>query len=245
MSESDGLTDRLSQLPWLVKVSRTCDFQGSDVILVPVLQGLMPVKRSTVGANRFCHQISTLFEVNRMNLLKTAILVISLGSCTSFAPSALLGRQKHSYSTKIPAHQLCGPHRSLAVGPAVALRSRRCFGLRLDMGPIKDDDMNMDLDEDTLEGSVLAGKKMSRFHHGMTDAQLKIEKKLGERLLEAVIENDMDSVRQLCGVGEAGVTADPDYSDEYGFSCMMVAAKVRHRGHVCVRTTRPFLCSCV
>ena len=56
------------------------------------------------------------------------------------------------------------------------------------MDSMGDDDEDFVAGVDNLEGSVLAGKKMSRFHSGLTEAQLKLERKLGEKLFEAVVE---------------------------------------------------------
>ena len=51
--------------------------------------------------------------------------------------------------------------------------------------------------------------------------------RLGEDLMDAVRENDAARVKQLCAQKEA----DPAYADEYGFSCLHLAAK---RGYTAV-----------
>jgi hypothetical protein len=77
---------------------------------------------------------------------------------------------------------------------------------------------------DNLEGSVL---KLGPRVQG-EDPSKKLEyRKVGEALFEAVRESDVDQIRQLCTIGINGVTADPDYSDEFGFGCLHLAAKVR------------------
>lgn len=51
--------------------------------------------------------------------------------------------------------------------------------------------------------------------------------------MEAVSDNDMDEVRTLLKEGKGGVTADPNYADEFGFSCL----------HVCAKVNRPLILS--
>jgi hypothetical protein len=43
--------------------------------------------------------------------------------------------------------------------------------------------------------------------------------------MEAVSESDVDEVRRLCLKGERGVPADAEWADEFGFSCLHLAAK--------------------
>ena len=77
---------------------------------------------------------------------------------------------------------------------------------------------------DNLEGSVLKlGPRIS----GEDPSKKREYRKLGEALFEAVRDSDSDQIRQLCTVGINGVTADPDYSDEFGFGCLHLAAKVQ------------------
>jgi len=47
--------------------------------------------------------------------------------------------------------------------------------------------------------------------------------------MEAVVDNDMDEARSLLTQGKGGLTADPNFSDEFGFSCLHVCAKVSFR----------------
>jgi hypothetical protein len=77
---------------------------------------------------------------------------------------------------------------------------------------------------DNLEGSVL---KLGPRIRGEDPSKKQEYRKLGEALFDAVRESDVDQIRQLCTVGINGMTADPDYSDEFGFSCLHLAAKVR------------------
>ncbi len=76
---------------------------------------------------------------------------------------------------------------------------------------------------DNLEGSVL---KLGPRVTGEDPSKKREYIKLGEALFEAVRDCDVDQIRQLCTVGINGVTADPDYSDEFGFGCLHLAAKV-------------------
>jgi hypothetical protein len=162
-----------------------------------------------------------------------------LDTCMPFAPTALRihpaisrGSINHCHA----ARRHCGlPVRGpSSLAPPVHQKS---LLLRAAKGGSSDDAEDLDNEGNTLQGSVFGGNGMGRFDSGMTPEQLKIEKELGERLMEAVLENDHDAVRELCTKGEAGVTADPDYSDDFGFSCMMLAAKVR-RAAVCCLTCR-------
>ena len=77
---------------------------------------------------------------------------------------------------------------------------------------------------DNLDGSVLnRGPRV--FGQDASKKQEYI--KLGDALYEAVKANNVDLIQQLCTVGIDGTKADPDYSDEFGFSCMHLAAKVK------------------
>jgi hypothetical protein len=49
--------------------------------------------------------------------------------------------------------------------------------------------------------------------------------------MEAVSESDVDEVRRLCLKGERGVPADAEWADEFGFSCLHLAAK---RGNMAI-----------
>eukprot|EP00291_Cryptomonas_curvata_P000450 CAMPEP_0172198544 /NCGR_PEP_ID=MMETSP1050-20130122/28150_1 /TAXON_ID=233186 /ORGANISM="Cryptomonas curvata, Strain CCAP979/52" /LENGTH=147 /DNA_ID=CAMNT_0012875385 /DNA_START=182 /DNA_END=621 /DNA_ORIENTATION=+ len=75
---------------------------------------------------------------------------------------------------------------------------------------------------DNLEGSVL---KLGPRIRGEDPSKKREYRKLGEALFEAVRDCDVDQIRQLCTIGINGVTADPDYSDEFGFGCFHLAAK--------------------
>lgn len=81
--------------------------------------------------------------------------------------------------------------------------------------------------DNTLSGSVLSGAASKRFDSGLTPQQLKLKAKLGEELMEAVQDNDVEGIKKLCGEGRDEMKADPNYADEFGFSCMLLAAKVR------------------
>lgn len=76
---------------------------------------------------------------------------------------------------------------------------------------------------DNLDGSVL--KRGPRVF-GMEPTKKREYVKAGEALFDAVKEGDIDMVRELCTTGINGFKADPDYSDEFGFSCLHLAAKV-------------------
>ena len=76
---------------------------------------------------------------------------------------------------------------------------------------------------DNLEGSVL--KRGPRVVGVEPTKKLEYTKS-GEALFEAVKDSDTDLVKQLCTIGVNGVKADPNYSDEFGFSCLHLASKV-------------------
>jgi hypothetical protein len=87
---------------------------------------------------------------------------------------------------------------------------------------------------ENLEGSVL---KLGPRVQGEDPSKKREYRKLGEELFEAVRESDVDQVRLLCTIGINGVTADPDYSDEFGFGCLHLAAKVRVAVKICEMNT--------
>jgi hypothetical protein len=174
---------------------------------------------------------------NIFGLTVALAVALLLDTCTPFAPTAL---RIHPTVLRGSAHRFHGVRQHLPLAGSSSLAPsppsrKKCLLLRAAKG---DDAEFLDEDDgDTLQGSVFGAKGMNRFDSGMTPEQLKIEKELGERLMEAIIENDTDAVRELCTKGEAGVTADPDFSDDFGFSGMMLAAKVRRScfSHIIMR----------
>jgi len=83
--------------------------------------------------------------------------------------------------------------------------------------------------EKALNSRLVSGGA-GRQNMPMTREEKKRYERLGEDLMDAVRENDAARVKQLCA--EKG--ADPAFADEYGFSCLHLAAK---RGYTAVVQT--------
>jgi len=108
-----------------------------------------------------------------------------------------------------------------------AAASPLCGGVRaklaLRMAPAGDGGNDADLDariENAVASRLVSGSAGQQ-NMPMTRAERRAYERLGEELMDAVRDKDAAAVKQLC----TDKDADPAFGDDFGFSCLHLAAK--------------------